>query len=74
LPQGAGFSPESGHFPRSYESMSQDWNQDSTKSPPRWRHNNVRRADMDAGQIQVLEEEHPERTAVFLYSKEKELL
>jgi hypothetical protein len=29
---------------------------------------------MDAGQIQVLEEEHPERTAVFLYSKEKELL
>jgi hypothetical protein len=51
-----------------------DWNQDSTKSPPRWRHKNVRRADMDAGQIQVLEEEHPERTAVFLYSKEKELL
>jgi hypothetical protein len=27
---------------------------------------------MDGGQIEVLEEEHPERTAVFLYSKEKE--
>jgi hypothetical protein len=28
---------------------------------------------MDGGQIEVLEEEHPERTAVFHYSKEKKL-